>query len=181
MSKVKKHRIAILGVIGLAVTSYVVFAQEASDKLGQLDMGMALDSEEKHVDEESEDKSLDKLGVDNSRIATFSLVDVNVPSDTNVPNMVGVNAVKLNVQRPSLPTLPGFKQTANSIIGKVYGDVVTEIELIELKDTYVLRVGSAVFNDKMVQSYVKQILDYYSGKKYTVKMAGVEVMIEIKK
>lgn len=136
---------------------------------------------------EKENEILTEIqNLDSQSIQYKSLDDISINRDKNLPLEVGIDATLASAVVGKYPTLPGFTETSNGLGGNVPNGEKTRIDIVEGQDEdgndcFIVTTTSAILYDEMVQSYVKQILAFYDGKKYTVDIGGIEATIIIKK
>lgn len=157
-----------------------------ADKAENQELGGINEVDEKDDDIENEGNLLSEQSSDNIAKGK-SLQDVSIVKDGKLPNKVGIDASGKNNLK-EFPLLPGFHETSNGIAGKVPNSEETEIEICKMVlendgkyfEYYVLYTSSDILSDKTLQSYIRNILSFYSGQEYTVDVGGAEALISIK-
>ena len=157
-----------------------------ADKAENQELGGINEVDEKDDDIENEGDLLSEQSSDNIAKGK-SLQDVSIVKDGKLPNKVGIDASGKNNLK-DFPLLPGFHETSNGIAGKVPNSEETEIEICKMVlendgkyfEYYVLYTSSDILSDKTLQSYIRNILSFYSGQEYTVDVGGAEALISIK-
>lgn len=157
-----------------------------ADKAENQELGGINEVDEKDDDIENEGDLLSEQSSDNIAKGK-SLQDVSIVKDGKLPNKVGIDASGKNNLK-DFPLLPGFHETSNGIAGKVPNSEETEIEICKMVlendgkyfEYYVLYTSSDILSDKTLQSYIRNILSFYSGQEYTVDVGGAEALILIK-
>lgn len=155
------------------------------------------DSEEKDevVKEDEVQENENKEPVDSEK-KEEAAVKATVSIDKTLPKLVGVDVTKKNTQKEDLPILPGFTKVD---VEDGYEDVeIYECKTNNAYDTVIrmykttekngegkviekvmVRTGFEVTEDKMLQSIVSVILDYYKNKKWEFIYNGNESYFEI--
>lgn len=153
-------KIISVGLAVVGITSYAVLAQNTLES--KVDVSKSVVKVEMPVEE-------------------TLLEDISISKDVNMPSDVGVDVSREGVKGQEFPSIPGFEKKADGIIGRVPNENRTMIQLIDVGDKYELRTSSEILYDKMVQSYVKQVMDYYKDKKYTYEISGIYAILRIDK